>query len=435
MKQTKFSIKKINIAFLVLVSVFCVCLGVLITKIIVKFQKYVNLSYQYYTVARSAVSLQEGSDYLTEEAISYLKEINLTGSVLDFFEDALDKSYGLEKKELYALKLVVEGNHFAENPDVVIPKELKEIQLSDEDLDYSAEYKCAKAWLIMFSQEYIEEKHDIAKFKSMALDEIFATLDEKHRDSTVTLGKLFFDMIMMIFLMFFFTVIFFICVNKLIISPIYKMINSIRNGNHLDQFDTQEMSILSSTYNTILEENEASEILLRHKAEHDELTGLINRGAFNQIKKVLYDTDDNIVLIIVDVDFFKVINDTYGHMIGDKVLQRVACVLEESFRTSDFVARVGGDEFLILLTKCDPDNQRTIKLLEGKMKRIKSALDEAVNDVPAVTLSCGIALSNKGYNEKLYEHADAALYEVKRTGRNNFKVYDDSEIDSSVSKI
>ena len=154
--------------------------------------------------------------------------------------------------------------------------------------------------------------------------------------------------------------------------------------------------------------NAANEILLRHQAEHDPLTGLMNRGAFDHVKEVLRVKAQPIALLLIDVDQFKLVNDGYGHEVGDKVLKKVARLLGESFRSTDFPARVGGDEFSVILTGVDRGQQAQI---EEKIKTINDALRNPTDGLPQVSLSVGGVFSPKGYTDEMYHDADAALYQ------------------------
>ena len=92
-------------------------------------------------------------------------------------------------------------------------------------------------------------------------------------------------------------------------------------------------------------EDVAQQNMLRQKAENDALTGLLNRAAFEQMKIRLCEISQPFALLLIDIDVFKSINDTYGHEMGDKALIRAANLLKESFRSTDHVFRIGGDEF------------------------------------------------------------------------------------------
>ena len=127
-----------------------------------------------------------------------------------------------------------------------------------------------------------------------------------------------------------------------------------------------------------------------------------------------------IALLIVDVDKFKLVNDGYGHEMGDRVLKRVAKLLETSFRSTDYPARIGGDEFAVILTDISPDME---SMITEKIRSINDALLHPADDLPAVSLSVGGAFSAAGFADELYNQADTALYHVKEQGRCNCSFY------------
>ena len=127
-------------------------------------------------------------------------------------------------------------------------------------------------------------------------------------------------------------------------------------------------------------------------------------------------------LILLDIDRFKGINDTYGHEMGDKVLQKVGHLLSGYFRSGDYPVRIGGDEFIVILNDFDEVNKNTIK---HKLNLINNELQDTADGLPLVTLSVGVAFSKKGYSDELFNQADAALYAVKEAGRNGVRFYND----------
>ena len=449
--QNPIELKKINITFLLFIFFLCVLLIITSVSLILQFQRYAESTNQSTTISRAAITLQEASDYLTEEArlfvltgnpehmdnyflelnknqrreqaISELKENTQNSKAIDYLEQALIESHNLELREYYAMKLVVEGKHFSENPGVSVPDTILQVDLYAEDAALSDEYKISKAWLIMFSEEYLTQKNIISDYKSKAMEEILDYSDEVLFKSYSKLKNDFIKMVLCIGLIFIFNLGLFIVIIYFVILPLYKHIHNIRSGNRLGKSNTKEFNILTDTFNEMFDKNAANELLLRHKAEHDELTGILNRAAFNQIKLAYLNNSENIALIIIDVDKFKDINDTYGHSTGDMVLQRVANTLKNTFRTSDYVSRIGGDEFSVVLTKCDSNIESTKNLIIAKLKQINIELAKKIDDLPNVTLSCGIEFSSNGYNDVIYQNADAALYEVKNAGRNGFRFY------------
>ena len=95
----------------------------------------------------------------------------------------------------------------------------------------------------------------------------------------------------------------------------------------MKSFGAYEIRYIADVYNSLFEKNAIVASDLKHKAEHDPLTGLINRNGFDKIKSVLIDTNEEIAYLLIDIDFFKKINDENGHVIGDKVLKKIADLL------------------------------------------------------------------------------------------------------------
>jgi diguanylate cyclase (GGDEF)-like protein len=155
-----------------------------------------------------------------------------------------------------------------------------------------------------------------------------------------------------------------------------------------------------------------------YAAEHDHLTGAPSRRAFfDMAERELARARRHrtgLGLLLVDADHFKRINDTYGHGVGDQVLRDLVARTQEVIRKIDYCARLGGEEFGVLL----PDATRDTAL--GVAERLRSALDRsAQQDGPAFTVSIGLAMLEEGESlDGLMERADAALYAAKEGGRN-----------------
>ncbi len=163
----------------------------------------------------------------------------------------------------------------------------------------------------------------------------------------------------------------------------------------------------------------------KFKAEHDALTGLMNREAFNRYTDKYYNSNDAILLLLIDIDMFKTINDTYGHETGDYTLIRVSQLLKNTFRKSDYIFRIGGDEFAIIITL--PEDTFITKEITKKLSEINKQLLDKDNDLPPVSISTGISFSDAGYTKKLFEQSDRALYHTKNTLRGGCTVYSDSD--------
>ena len=172
------------------------------------------------------------------------------------------------------------------------------------------------------------------------------------------------------------------------------------------------------------------EARLKHQANYDALTQLPNRLlAYDRLKKALQMTKRDshcVVVLFLDIDRFKDVNDTLGHAAGDQLITAVAHRLSSCFRESDTVARLSGDEFLCLFTD-DSNISTSAKLVARVLKKISAPLIiEGVELRP--TASIGLACSsNDGKDvDELLRRADAAMYQSKRSGRNQFHFFDNS---------
>lgn len=168
---------------------------------------------------------------------------------------------------------------------------------------------------------------------------------------------------------------------------------------------------------------------IRQMAYHDTLTGLPNRRLIDErvnhslahAKRVGYP----IALLFIDVDHFKQINDTHGHDVGDEILKSVADRMAHCIRQTDTLSRVGGDEFVILLTEIKKPEYAKL-IAEQILKAVSQPLHVHTHDF-RITLSIGVAIYHDGAEtetvSELTKKADLALYEVKSAGRNGVHVY------------
>jgi len=123
-------------------------------------------------------------------------------------------------------------------------------------------------------------------------------------------------------------------------------------------------------------------------------------------------------LIVVDIDFFKKINDNFGHVAGDKVLKTIAQLMDESVRETDFLARYGGEEFVIIMTDTGADD--ALNVADKLRVAVENCGFHYRGESVPITISCGIAeFKNKNDTTgSVFERADVALYKAKDSGRN-----------------
>ncbi|WP_421616417.1 bifunctional diguanylate cyclase/phosphodiesterase [Agrobacterium tumefaciens] len=166
---------------------------------------------------------------------------------------------------------------------------------------------------------------------------------------------------------------------------------------------------------------------IEYLARHDVLTGLSNRTMFQtrlhqQIEHC--DAEDEFALLALDLDRFKAVNDIFGHAEGDRVLKKVATILDECARPGDIVARLGGDEFVILTARHTKSEEA--RLLAETILAMFGLKMNAANDPTAVGVSIGIAVFPRdgNSNESILHAADLALYRAKMGGRGILSFYD-----------
>ncbi len=157
------------------------------------------------------------------------------------------------------------------------------------------------------------------------------------------------------------------------------------------------------------------------QAMFDALTNVPNRLSYEQKMEEEFArwqrTDLPLVLAVWDIDFFKKINDNFGHQAGDKVLETIAQLLNKRIRKSDFFARYGGEEFVMLLP--NTEGQAALKLANGLRENIKNCSFHYRGEDVRVTVSCGLSSFSQGDSaDQVFERADKSLYEAKETGRN-----------------
>lgn len=343
----------------------------------------------------------------------------------DFIGKTLMRAYEMSEKliktDFYAMKLIIEANSIDFS---LIPEELYEINLNTKDKSLSSEQKMLLAQNMLFSKEYGLSLQAISE----TLTSILIRLSENHASYTSgvndIIDKHFALQIMMEVIMMVVCVLLYTLLVIFVFIPLQRNYASILKNKKMPVSGSREVIQIAKAYNGLYEKNQVTTQVLKHKAEHDNLTGLINREAFCKIKEILASMDEPVAYLIIDIDFFKHINDDFGHPTGDLVLKKVAEILKEQFRASDYIIRTGGDEFVVVMTKFYSLESVTAKIKE-KVQNINEILQSGPSGLPIVTVSVGVALSSCGYNDSLENNADVALYNVKGNSRCGVAFYDE----------
>ena len=171
----------------------------------------------------------------------------------------------------------------------------------------------------------------------------------------------------------------------------------------------------------------------QEKSNTDTLTSVFNRGAFEaHVEIEITKSEANnlpLSLVVADIDFFKNVNDTYGHVVGDDVIKAFSATLSNSVRVGDTVGRVGGEEFCILLSTANSSMAKMIA--EAARTNFEQGRYVEGDENKILTASFGVAQLQSGDKyEDLFKRADAALYLSKDTGRNKTTVYSDATIEN-----
>jgi diguanylate cyclase (GGDEF)-like protein/PAS domain S-box-containing protein len=172
---------------------------------------------------------------------------------------------------------------------------------------------------------------------------------------------------------------------------------------------------------------------LSWNASHDALTGLLNRREFEErVRRALHAShvdDERHALLYVDLDQFKIVNDTCGHVAGDELLRQLSSLLQRQMRTTDVLARLGGDEFGVLLEHCPIEQAtRVAEQLRDVTRQFRFMWDQKTFDISA---SIGVMPIHRdsGTLPQLLSAVDMACYVAKERGRNRYHVYQESDVD------
>lgn len=191
--------------------------------------------------------------------------------------------------------------------------------------------------------------------------------------------------------------------------------------------DIETNDVRGFSYVEDIDEQKCAEIALKYDAEHDAMTGLLNKVVVEQkINAFLSSSTGNIgkhAFLIIDIDFFKHINDSFGHLFGDGVIQEIASGIGSVCRDSDIIGRIGGDEFCVFMQNISDSSDAAGKA-DSICRKLKHTYQREGKSC-TISASVGIAIykeHGRSYRE-LYQHADRALYHAKKNGKNRYELY------------
>ncbi|MBQ7474621.1 MAG: GGDEF domain-containing protein [Clostridia bacterium] len=429
-------INRIMIAVSVVLAIFTIA-EVIVNS--VRYRQMEQVSGKNMEYFAAVDSLNDASDYLTDQARNfinlkdkkyldlYVKEVEeekRREKSIEFLEEEMAESQltahlneakrysdDLAEIELYAMRLLIDGMGYdiEEFPDII-----KNVELKNADKELASYEKLTVAWKKVTNTEYETYKAKIRNTVQTCTQMIYsdATADQ------LAMGRLMLTSIrlqeILIIILISLTLLTAFLSWLLILSPLRRNLENIKDEVLLDTKGSREMQIFAIAYNRIFEKNVKKSARLSYEANHDALTDLLNRTAFD--KDMEEEEWDSVALLIVDIDGFKKINDTYLHTTGDFVLKRVANVLKSSFRSDDRVYRIGGDEFAVVMVGAKPEHEG---LVRQKYASVRKKIEADKNNFYGATLSVGVAYGDwKRDSEEIFKRADATLYTVKKSGKN-----------------
>ena len=400
---------------------------------------------RYIIAQQSATNLEIGSDVLTSAVrnfvvtgdIQYLQEYFNEANVTRRRDEAVDNletmmsrdsaAYGhlstalslsneLMLDEYQAMKLILSTGNYDES---LIPDVLKENELNAGDAGKSMEEKRLTAFNLVYGDRYEDYKTRIRSNTALCTQELIEASERERVAQDNRMNLLLGIQTVLTVAMLAVVLLIVLFISGWIRRPLSRMVEQMKAKETVPPSGAEELRFVSETYNSIFEENRRTHERLTYGNMHDALTGLYNRSAYDFMRHDL-DMSRN-ALLLVDVDKFKSVNDTYGHDVGDLVLKRVAEVLKYSFRSTDLVFRLGGDEFVVIMSNVDSSMRDQVK---RKIDQANVMLQKPKDDLPPTSLSVGVAFADRENPDgDIFKDADTALYRVKEAGRCGCYIY------------
>lgn len=437
------SLRTINISLIIGAVLVSALMFVSTFRLSSSFRRVTETSEQQIELRKAARELMDASDYLTEkvqrftvtadmrfvqeyfdeafiahhreEAISRMSTGTASEEALKVLKDAMKESLALMNTEYYAMKLVIEAKGYTEYPEL-----LQSIELSDSDKALSPQEKMRLATEMVLNDEYYNHKYLIRENMTISLDELEKMAYDKDEDAMAALSNELKLVRVVIILQTFGIVILVWLTTKLGIHPVLNAVDRIKEDSPIPEGGAVEFRYLAKAYNKMYEVYRKSLESLSFRASHDELSGLYNRAGYDLLLSSI--DIESTYMLLFDVDNFKTINDNYGHGAGDEAIRNVARVLKENFRSDDYVCRIGGDEFVVLMVHA-PKSAKN--LISTKIKHINDELGNSRDNLPSYSVSVGIAHGSDSTDAiNLFAKCDTALYESKARGKHTYTFAD-----------
>ena len=355
-----------------------------------------------------------------EEALQKLSAYDCDKDVLDHIEKTIVSFKESTQKDFYALALVETslGKDSSQWPAV-----LQSVKITEQDNLLSRQELLDKAKQSVLSAEYASCKSAVSEAINSSSLTLFSSIQKKESRAASIFMDIFRKLIVCIALLAIIALINSFMIKLFVVDPLIHYNNAIQHGTIHPVTGATELQMVARTYNHIYEENKQRQAIMQHQAETDPLTHILNRGSFDRIVQLYEKDKQRFALLLLDIDTFKHINDTYGHATGDEVIKQVASIVSSTFRAVDHVCRIGGDEFAVILVEMTSAYKETVIT---KIQKINDLLSQQNNALPQISLSVGVAFSDrKTPGESIFKDADKALYYTKSHGKCGYTIYSD----------
>ncbi|MCR5774120.1 MAG: diguanylate cyclase [Lachnospiraceae bacterium] len=438
-------IKIVNYIFILILSLCAIVLLIISHNIFREYLQIRQLNDDHARIQHDAENVHEASDDLTkdvqlfvmwgdtaylddyfkeanetrrrEAAINDLKDLNVSDELVKLLEHSVEQSMELMQLEYEAMRYAAEGYHLNISD---LPQEVQDTVLPAGAEKLSDEEKLDKAEDLVFGNEYYGYKNRIKDYEKQCLDRALSDVSTKEAIESEEMRRLLLLLYFSLAVVCLVSVLLFITISRMIVIPLNHAVASITAKNRIDPLKgTYEIKYMSHVYNEFYHDSIETQKQLKIEAERDMLTGVLNRRGHKTVTDALSSEKYPIALLLVDIDRFKYVNDTYGHEMGDTALKKLAKILLETFRSTDITSRIGGDEFVVIMADLTEANK---DIIEEKARIVNERMSvPGPDECPPLTVSIGCAFSDAGYRDSVFKKADIKMYEVKHTGGNGIR--------------
>ena len=349
---------------------------------------------------------QLGNENSPEKVLERFKTYDVSYAVRSYIEKAADASIQMRDIQLHAISLIKSVYPLPSTP---ILSAIPDIPLTENELLMPDEQRLEAAQNMILESDYVHLRYVVSentKDCNNTLQQEFDIASDKAAEVVAAFRALLWITVIIIIVVLSLT---FVLFYKLILKPVRKCAEAIEENQSIQQVSAiTELHQLVNAFNNLRERRNKLESILRKAAETDALTGLPNRYSLDRDLAENDVESGPMCVLLFDVNFLKLTNDTKGHLAGDQLIRTAASCIKECFYNGTYnnCYRIGGDEFVVLLKGCNEDK------IKQQLERFKLVLKRE-NIAVSVGYAYDENANNTGFND-LMEKADQHMYEQKR---------------------